>query len=85
VNALPSYGFVDVHIKSEARLGQSLLDSADQSTSFLVLRWKEPLAFVLALTIVWVLMWSTRRVKTEKDSATSNNSGDPERVLSERG
>ena len=72
VNLLPSFGFVDVHINSEARLGQSLLDTTGQSTSFLVLRWKEPFAGVLALTIVWFLMWSTRRTAPDK-----NGSADP--------
>ena len=73
-NVLPFLGVVDVHISSEARLGQSLLDATDQTTSFLVLRWKEPFAGVVALTIVWFLMWSTRRTALNK-----NGSADPGR------
>ena len=72
VNVLPTFGIVHVHLKGEARLGQSLLDSTDQSTSFVVLRWKEPFAVVLAFTIVWFLMWSTRRTAPDK-----NGSADP--------
>lgn len=71
VNLLPAFGFVDVHITSEARLGQSLLGATGQSTSFLVLRWKEPFAGVLALTIVWFLMWSTRRTAPDKNGSAT--------------
>jgi hypothetical protein len=72
VNLLPTFGYVDVEIKSEARLGQTLLDATGQSTSFLVLRWKEPFAGVLALTIVWFLMWSTRRTAPDKKHSTAS-------------
>jgi hypothetical protein len=73
VNLLPAFGLVDVHIKSEARLGQGLLDTTGQSTSFLVLRWKEPFAGVLALAIVWFLMWSTRRTAPDKKRSTASH------------
>jgi hypothetical protein len=73
VNLLPSFGYVDVHLNTEARLGQSLLAATNQTTSFLVLRWKEPLAVVLALTIVWFLMWSTRRTSPEKSDSTASH------------
>ena len=85
VNALPSFGFVDVHIRSEARLGQSLVDSTDQSTSFLILRWKEPLAVVLALTIVWFLMWSTRRSTTGQRTQAPGRHRESSEVLNEGG
>lgn len=88
VNVLPSFGFVDVHVKSEARLGQSLVDSTEQSTSFLVLRWKEPAALALVLTTVWFLMRATRRTTPEKYPPASDDSGDSvasERILGEKG
>jgi hypothetical protein len=85
VNALPAFGVVDVHLGGEARLGQSLLTSIDQSTSFLVLRWKEPFAVVLALTTVWFLLWSTRRSAPGKSTPAPGGTRKARRVLSERG
>jgi hypothetical protein len=41
----------------EATLGQSLMDSGEASASFLVLRWKEPFAIGVSLSVVVVLLW----------------------------
>jgi len=68
INVLPSFGVVEVKMSSEARLGQNVLSSTERTTSFLVLRWKEPFAIALALAIIWLLLWSSRKTMKRKSS-----------------
>jgi nitrogen fixation-related uncharacterized protein len=64
VNLLSSFDFVDVVMTSEGRLGGSILDSSEQSLSFLVLRWKEPVAIIACLVAVSIMLWRTRRTES---------------------
>jgi len=56
VDVLPSFGLVDVRMTGEARLGRTLLDEAERTTSFFVLRWKEPFAVAVALAVIVFLL-----------------------------
>jgi hypothetical protein len=57
VDVLPAFGMIGVRMTGEATLGQSLMDSREASASFLVLRWKEPFAIGVSLSVVVVLLW----------------------------
>jgi len=66
VDVLPSFGVVHAKVVGEARLGRNVLDSTERSTSFLVLRWKEPFAIIVALALI-VFLLRPRKVKPAND------------------
>jgi urease beta subunit len=60
VNVLPAFGRVTVRVVTEANLGQHSLGSTEQLETVLILRWKEPLVVIVAVTLVVWLMWRSR-------------------------
>lgn len=63
-NILSSFGLVDVVATTRARLGSEILDSSEQSATFLVVRWKEPFATLLCAGVILILLWRSRKTES---------------------
>lgn len=74
VDILPNFGLIDVVATTQARLGNEVLDSSEQSMTFLVVRWKEPLTILICAAVISILLWRSRKT----DSPTG-----PERHMAE--
>lgn len=74
VSLVSDFDVVNVYKTTEARLGGNILASNERSMSFLVLRWKEPVAIIACLVAVSIMLWRTRR---------SESSAIPERHILE--
>jgi hypothetical protein len=70
LNVVPGFGLVSVTVSTEATLGSSVLGAVEDSRTFLVLRWKEPTAVIVALLIVIFLLVRTRRKSDTNDDET---------------
>ena len=64
INILPNFGFIDVVATTQARLGNEVLDSSEQSMTFLVVRWKEPVAILFCAAVISILLWRSRKTES---------------------
>lgn len=64
LDILPNFRFIDVVATTQARLGNAVLDSSEQSMTFLVVRWKEPLAILICAAVILMLLWRSRKTES---------------------
>lgn len=53
LNVLPSFGFVDLEISINSELGGNELTQVVQTRRILIIQWKEPLAVMLLIVLIW--------------------------------